>query len=233
MKVFIQLFFISLLLISTGCKKKSKELTTVNFHLYNPVANEAFSGVKVSVLQEKNTSSGCNSSNDTEVIWEAVTDANGKATCTFKAYNSTKYSYWQTVEKSFYFNDSYHKLEQPEFLPLNKKELNEIVYTVVINANYISWFKNLSCYDNNDRCRFRRKSIIKKLDTWGEWFPTTQSSFPTGFEGCYENISSTYTHTQDIWDVELEVTKNGVTTIVRDTFYITGQNGTDTLKCFY
>ena len=226
------LLYVSTLLFSFGCKKKSKELTTVNFHLYNPVTNEAFSGIKVSVLQEKNTSSGFNSSSDIEVIWEGVTDAYGKAAYTFKAYNSTKYAYWQTVEQSFYFNSSLHKVFQPEFLPLNKNEENEIVYKVVKNANMVTWLKNLNCFDQNDQMRWRRKSIVDIFDDWSVWTPFSTSN-NIYFEGCYELISNPHTYKQDIWDVEMEVTKNGITSLVRDTFYITGQNGTDTLKLFY
>lgn len=77
MKVATVLLFISCLMLTFSCNKQSKELTTVNFRPYNPVTNEGFSGVKVSVIQEKNTSSGFNSSSKSEVAWEGVMDANG------------------------------------------------------------------------------------------------------------------------------------------------------------
>ena len=230
----IRLLFISLLFFCLGCKKKSKELTTVNFHLYNPVTNEAYAGVKVWVLQEKNTGSGFNTGSETEVVWEGVTDAYGKASYSFKAYNSTKYYYWQDAENSFVQDPALHLLQQPEFLPLNKNEENEVIYKVVKKLNYVRWVKNIVCYDGNDKFRWRRKSLVDIFDDWSQWVPLIGSpSYPDGYyQGCFENIY-THTDTQDIWDVEMEVIKNGVTTLVRDTFYITGQYGTDTLKLFY
>ena len=52
----IKLEYISLLiclLFLMACKKESKEYTTVNFHLYNPVTLEAYSGVQVYIVRSK------------------------------------------------------------------------------------------------------------------------------------------------------------------------------------
>lgn len=190
--IVIKCLCISILLIGFGCKKKSKELTTVNFHLYNPVTNEAFAGVKVSILQEKNTSSGFNSGSETEVVWEGVTDANGKASYSFKAYNSTKYSYWQYAEKAFTSDPNLHKLQQPAFLPLNKNEVNEVVYKMVKSNVYIyTWVKNTNCFNQFDKMRWRIKSLADIFDNWGGWSPAGMLDY---FEGCYEN-THTHTHT--------------------------------------
>ena len=85
-----------------------------------------------------------------------------------------------------------------------------------------------------DRCKFRERSMIKE-EEWSAWKPSITSFYPTGYiEGCYEHISSGVGQThQNIYEVEYEVTRNGITTSFRDTLYITGQNGTDTLKYFY
>lgn len=232
----IKLLFVNLIILTSGCKKESKELTTVNFHLYNPVTSEGITGIEVSILQVKRKGSGFNISEETETIWQGVTDANGKATHSFKCYNNDKYSYWQTVEETFYFDANKVFLIQPEYQPLNKNDLNEVVYKVVENnTSYFTWLKNLDCFNQFDRMRYKKKSIVDVFDDWSSWSPGNNNPlYPNGyFEGCFELGPNTHTHTQDIWDVEMEVTKNGITTIIRDTFYITGQNGTDTLKYFY
>lgn len=230
---FIKLLFVSCLIISLGCKKH-KNLTTVNFHLYNPVTNEPYAGVKVKVLQDKQTGGGLNIGATTETIWEGVTDANGKASHSFKAKNGANFFYWQYVDQNFTQNPNYEFLILPEFLPLNKNEVNEVVYKTVKKVNFVTWIKNVDCFDQNDKMRYRRKDIADIFDNWTYWIPIVGApSYPNGFyEGCFEH-THTYAHTQKIWDIEMEVTKNGVTSIVRDTFYITGQNGTDTLKLFY
>lgn len=209
-----------------GCKKH-KNLTTVNFHLYNPVTNEPYAGVKVKVLQDKQTGGGLNIGATTETIWEGVTDANGKASHSFKAKNGANFFYWQYVDQNFTQNPNYEFLILPEFLPLEKNEVNEVVYKTVKKVNFVTWIKNTNCFNQNDKFRYKRTSIVDDF-FWSYWTPSNNY-----FEGCFELMSNTHTHTQDIWDIEMEVTKNGVTSIVRDTFYLTGQNGTDTLKLFY
>jgi len=233
-QVAIKLLCISyLLFICTSCKKYSKELTTVNFHLYNPVTNEGYANVKVQITQQEDVTGAfqVESKYENKVIWEGYTDANGKASYSFNAMKKDKFEYWQSVDNAIKLNKEI--IYQPDFSPIKKNETNSIKYALVNYVNYISWYKNISCFDSNDRCKIRRKSIVKDWESWSEWFPTAQSPYPTGYEGCYESLSNLLSHTQDIWDIEMEVTKNGITTILRDTFYITGQNGTDTLKLFY
>lgn len=233
---FIKLLFVSILLFS--CKKQYKEDTIVNFHLYNPVTNEAYSGVKVAIYELKDVTPSLailpTSEYENNKIWEGVTDADGKASHTFSTLKKDKYTYWHYVDESF--TEGKKKIEQPEYGPLVKNTNNKITYKVVIdNLSYVRWVKNINCFDNDDKCRWRRKSIIDIYDSdWKPWSPLVGSpSYPQGFyEGCFE-YTNTHTHTQDIWDIEMEVIRNGITTIVRDTFYLTGQNGTDTLKIFY
>lgn len=229
MKRFIHLILLlGFLTIFLGCKKYSKELTTVNFHLYNPVTNEAYAGVKVWVLQEKNTSSGFNSSSETEMIWEGVTDAYGKAFASFKAYNSTKYSYWQDAENSFVQNPNLKLLKQPEFLPLNKNEENEVVYLVAVPASFVFEVKNVNCFDENDRFRFRRSWVYGSQYTnqfgWTNW---SEDQF-----GCYELISDYNNYYSDIIITQYEVERNGVLNTYLDTFSIY-PNSMDTLRIYY
>jgi len=219
-----------------SCKKQNKEDTIVNFHLYNPVTNEGFSNVTVKIIEQKDVTPPLKLENKYEkkVIWEGVTDVNGKASYSFKTFKSDKYTYWQSVDVSF-MNDK-KIITQPDYGPISKNTSNTIMFKVVHdNINYIWWIKNTNCFDNNDKFRWRKRSIMNIFDSvWRPWSPLIGSpSYPDGYyEGCFE-YTLLHTYSQDIWDIEMEVTKNGITTIVRDTFYLTGQNGTDTLKLFY
>jgi len=226
--IVIKCLCVSLLLVGVGCKKKSKELTTVNFHLYNPASGQGYSGVKVSILQEKNTSEGFNSSSETEVVWEGVTDADGKASYSFKAYNSTKYSYWETVDKSFLQNPSIKILQKAEFVPLDKNEVNDIEYLYTIPASFVFDVKNVNCFDENDRFRYRRNWVYgsQYTDQFG-WTNWSQDQF-----GCYELISNYSNYYNDILITQYEVERNGVLNTYMDTFYIT-PNFIDTLKIYY
>ena len=226
----------SLLFICTSCKKYSKELTTVNFHLYNPVTNEGYANVKVQITQQEDVTGAFQAESEYEstIIWEGYTDADGKASYSFKAMKKDKFEYWQSVDNSVLNSSVNVLLTQPDFMPLIKNEINNKVYKAIKNnVTFVSWIKNINCYNQFDKMRYRKKSLIAFSSDWGAWSPGTNNPFyPNGyFEGCFELGPNT--HTQDIWDVEMEVTKNGITTSLRDTFYITGQNGTDTLKLFY
>ena len=226
----------SLLFICTSCKKYSKELTTVNFHLYNPVTNEGYANVKVQITQQEDVTGAFQAESEYEstIIWEGYTDADGKASYSFKAMKKDKFEYWQSVDNSFLFNSEYKLLIQPAFMPINKNDNIQVVYQSLKKLNYVKWVKNVNCHDGSDKFKWRWISLIDNFDNWSTWAPLNGSpSYPDGYYyGCFETLY-THTHTQDIWDVEMEVTKNGITTIIRDTFYITGQNGTDTLKLFY
>lgn len=229
--IVIKLLFISILVIlGNSCKKYSKELTTVNFHLYNPVTNEGYANVKVQIIQQEDVTGAfqVESEYESTVIWEGVTDANGKTSYSFNAMKKDKFTYWQSVDDGFKVGKNI--ILQPDYKPLNINEINEINYKILKYINLINWIKNDSCIDVNDKMRFRRKSIINIYDNWSNWIPNGPNGY---YEGCMNYFTNSYTHTQDIWDVEMEVTKNAITTIQRDTFYLTGQNGIDTLKLFY
>ena len=233
----IKLVFISVLLFS--CKKQYKEDTTVYFHLYNPVTNEAYSGVKVAVYELKDVTPTLSilsdSKYDSNKIWEGVTDAYGKASHTFNAYKKGKYTYWHSVNESFIAGKK--KVEQPEYGPLKMSSNNNLVYKAVSdNINVVVWRKNINCIDENDKCRIRERSLVKPWEAeWSDWRPQNSPFYPNNYyEGCSEYLSSTVGQLpQDIIEVEYEVIRNGITTFFKDTLYIIGNNSVDTLKYFY
>ena len=231
MKRFIRLLLLlGFLTIFLSCKKYSKELTTVNFHLYNPVTNEGFANVKVKIIQQEDVTGAfqVESKYESTVIWEGVTDAEGKATYSFNAMKKDKFTYWHSVDENF--KAGKNLVKQPEYEPIKKNETNSLTYQVTKNVDIVKWIKNNSCFDQNDLMRYRYKSLIKNYDNWSSWVPSNPFNYYTD---CFDLISPLLNDEQDILDIEMEVTKNGITSLMRDTFYLTGQNGTDTLKLFY
>lgn len=94
-------FSLALALFLVGCKKESSGLTTVNFHLLNVATGEAYAGVKVKIIERKEVRpSPLNFETQYKpaVIWEGVTDADGKASHSFKTYKHFTWSYWASVD---------------------------------------------------------------------------------------------------------------------------------------
>lgn len=219
------------LLLLMACKKESKEYTTVNFHLYNPVTLEAYSGVHVYIVRSKEPKSIIlfNNKSKKEVIWEGITDVNGKASHSFKAFNNLDYTYYETVDENV-FNNKY-VYSRPFFGDLVKNTVNDGTYKIVNYTNYSFWIKNINCLNSGDKFRWRDKNLLLLSDSWGPWSPWTPDNY---HYGCYEFLYTGLINTpQEIKLIEMEVTRNGVVSIIRDTVYLTGQNGIDTLKLFY
>jgi hypothetical protein len=106
-----------------SCKKQNKEETTVHFHLYNPVTNEGYSNVSVKIIEQKDVTPPLKlqSKYESRVIWEGKTDANGKASCSFKTLKSDKYTYWQSVDESFMNGKKI--ITQPDYGPISKNSM--------------------------------------------------------------------------------------------------------------
>ena len=234
------LLYVSALLLSitsfSSCKKKqSKKLTTVEFHMYNPVTGEPFSGVKVGVAQMEQKSNGPFKIGDKYVktiIWEGETDENGKASYSFYAYSNNKYQYWPLSDQSFM--SSYNVVNQPMFDSFNKDQENKLVWQITNNVFYNLWIKNINCNDVFDKFRYSLRAIETIFSNTVFWDPIAIDNVPQFYTGCYEyKGSEIISSPQHIWEVTMETTRNNITTTKIDTFYLTGKNGIDTLKLFY
>ena len=228
------LLYASLLLLTTGCIKKSMKETQVHFHLYNPVTLEKFEGVHVKIYRMKSYMLPKDSK--LELEWEGYTDANGKASYTFNAAERAKYEYIPEVDYSF--TEGKELIYEPStYYAITKNKSNTLKYCVVQKIQWIHHFKNINCYDANAKARWRFTDITLDADhNWTNWFPGTGSnSFaPSGyFEGCTDHLTGTRVDNQRIFYSQLEVTKNDSTYIIEDTIRITGENGIDTLKLYY
>jgi hypothetical protein len=228
------LLFVSLLFTLLSCKKVSKEFTTAEFHLYNPVTGEAFSGVNVKIVmkKEKPHPFTFETKYESTEIWSGKTDENGKASYSFKAFTNSKYQYWPIIDQSILYSNTI--LDQPMFQSLDINKVNKLEWQIVSNANYVMWIKNVNCFDSNDKLRYRFREIETNYSNPGYWRPADIENIPKYFEGCYTFLDTEIQSSpQHIWEIETEIIRNGIKTTKLDTFYLTGKNGIDTLKLFY
>src|SRR5690606_7425387 len=210
-------------------KKENKELTTVNFHIYNPVSGEGMAGVKVAVYELKDVTPTLailpTSEYENNKIWEGVTDADGKASHTFSTLKKDKYTYWHYVDESVVKSGNRKLLSQPEYGPLQKEKINKVEYTYTVPASFVGNFKNINCVDENDRFRFRFRKLYNTTSFgWTNW---SLDQF-----GCYEfthNYNNAY---EDYLICQYEVERSGITNTYEDTFYISPYS-VDTFKIFY
>ncbi|SFT84684.1 hypothetical protein SAMN05216474_2661 [Lishizhenia tianjinensis] len=228
------LLYSSLLILTTGCIKKSNKETRVHFHLFNPVTLEEFEGVQVKIYRMK--SYILPKESKMELVWEGYTDASGRASYVFNAADKAKYEYIPEVDLSF--TEGKELIFEPSPYYAISKDLENILnYCVVQKIQWIHHFKNINCFDANDKVRWRFKDLTLGSDnTWSYWFPHSGSnSFsPSGyFEGCTDHLTATRVDNQRIFLSQLEVTKNDSTYIIEDTLRLTGENGIDTLKLYY
>ena len=225
----IKLLFVSLFMTSMlfSCKKLNKEETIVNFHLYNPVTNEGYSNITVRIIEQKDVTPPLKlqSKYESKVIWEGKTDANGKASHTFKGYKSDKYTYWQSVDEDAIQVGGNKILTRAEYGPLQNEKINTIEYTYTVPALFMLQFKNVNCWDTNDRFKIRYRWMYNSNQFgWSNW---TQNHF-----GCYELTYKYNGSYEDYLIYQYEVERNGVLNTYIDTFYI-NPNYVDTLKIYY
>ena len=215
-----------------SCKKKlSKEDTTVEWVVVNPVTNTPYVGVPVRLSL---IDYGNNSGVESGVIFEGVTNSQGRVSYTFKAYESATFTYWGEIDLNYFHatGQEYATLKQPSPGEFNKNELNELRYEIVPYAQYFVHTKNIDCQGEGDKMRLRRRYIYTYTPSnFGNWSPNPNIS--SGFyEGCHENFNGPITGVSDSVIYEIEVTKNGITQTFLEKFYI-GPEQVDTIKIYY
>jgi hypothetical protein len=222
--------FALILLAGSSCKKKSREDTTVSFHLHNPISGEVLSGVKVSVYRVKIKKTTVFNGSvlgpefESELVDSAYTDDNGKASIKFKAYGNQKYWY-----EAYASNSAFHgmyMLKQPSFgHQVEKDKVNYYEYQYTVPAIFNLHIKNVNYLDENDEFKFRYKfEYNTNSSDWDLW----NSSF-----GHKDNFQSIENQFCDNFIYEYQVIRNGSSgPMVRDTFFINPYS-IDTLKIYY
>jgi len=218
----------SLLFICTSCKKYSKDLTTVNFHVYNPISGEGLSGVKVQVMEQEDVTGAfqVESEYETKVIWEGVTDTDGKASYSFNAMKKDKFTYWHSADINYIKSNGRKLLQQADFQEEIKNSVNNNEYTFTVPAFFKLQYKNVNCQDNNDRFKIRYKWKYNSSQFgWSNWSNDQFSCYDSG-------VSSLWNSYNDYFICEYEVERLGLTNTYLDTFYISPYS-VDTFKVFY
>ena len=229
--IHVLILFLATLLLS-GCRKESKEFTTVEWVVVNPVTNAPYINLKVRLYEAKATNNGIKY----KLIYEGETDSQGRAKYSFKAALSTKYWYKPEInEGSLGVNGiDYSVIKQPSPSDENvkKDEVNEVRYEIVPYAKFYREVKNVNCQGTDDKMRYRSKSIYTSSSAeFTSWSPNPDLTSGY-FEGCYEYISPLRTNPSDSVVYEIEVTRNGTTEVTTQKFY-RNPNSVDTLKIFY
>lgn len=234
MKFVAHLVFISFMVFFSGCKKKSKELTSVDIYLFNPITNEPYSGIDFKIgLYEKRDKYGLVYDFLVENIWSGKTSDNGKVIHSFRALKNDKYFY-QLSFPSLPMNDFYlagnyvtYSGFKNDDLEIKKDQINSKTFGFIKIISTIRHFKNVNCFSETDQLRYRFKS--SNLNDWTGW---SNNLMNYGY-GCIDYTESKRDVPEGSYDFELEVTRNGQVNIVEYTFNLFNQNGTDTLNLFY
>jgi hypothetical protein len=221
---YVLILFFTVLLLA-GCKKESKEYTTVIWEVVNPVTNAPYTNIKVRLYEAKKTNNGIEYS----LIYEGKTNNQGRVEYSFKANLSGKYWYRPEInEGSLGVNGidySVIKQPSPSVDNVKKDEENIIRYEIVPYGEYVTHIKNINCQGTNDQMRLRRRYKVTGFSAdFDDWTPYN--------EGCFENIYGVYKRRSDSVFFEIEVIRGSSTEIIQKEFFI-GPNEIDTLKLYY
>src|SRR5690554_5334255 len=159
------IYFFALLALSTlllgGCRK-SKEYTEIEFIVINPATNEPFVGISVRVAEGKSGMGGITG----ETVFEAVTDANGRAYYKFKAKKTSKFWYYPYIDYDSFGvqGNDYSILVRPEVssYTVKKDEYNEMRYEITFYSYLKSIYKNINCEGQTDTLVYHKQSLSVK-----------------------------------------------------------------------
>lgn len=213
--------------VSNGCKKKTDNtieiLATIKNHLHfsgtNGLANIRFDIIK------RNKKNGVE-----ELLWTGVTDNQGKLSCKLTDFSNENIEYYYNYDRSEieeYLNGSSNPcscplrkfISQPSDKTLKKNEMNEIVITYADFIPHKLIFVNTSCFDSNDRFRFRKR-YMNIEEGWSEW--------SSNHYGC--NVSNDFELTyNDSIIYEYEVERNGNMNVYQKTVYTSFYGSPDSL----
>ena len=196
--------------VSSCYKMKSFKKVKVNIKVINPVTGAPIPNLKWQIFESKKDLAVFSS--NSHLFMEGFTDQNGEAYIEFKKPMGSKWGYQLSMGVSSY----------PESWNIDNDKVYNITAYKSGNVSLIKHIKNKNCFDVNDIAIF-------KVDG-GIYTSNTDNSSTFTYNGCFEN---TYNPTilEDYYPYTLTVTRNGQTTVTRDTFKI--QQGMDTLKWYY
>jgi len=230
-------YVLILLALSTlllgGCRK-SKEYTEIEFVIINPANNEPFVGIPVRIAEEKSGMGGITG----ETVFEAVTDANGRAYYKFKAKKTSKFWYYPYIDYDSFGvqGKDYSILVRPEVssYTVKKDEYNEMRYEITYYAYLKLKIKNIVCEGLEDTLVYHAWTPDFKGGGGAYDYITTLSGC-VDYEttGSVDNHPAGYAHVYMGWHkIEWEARKPSGITYGIDSVYI-DKGGFGTTEVLY
>jgi hypothetical protein len=212
-----------------GCKKESKEYTTVTWEVINPVNGVGYANILVRLYEAKKKSNGIEYS----LIYEGNTNNQGRAEHSFKANLNNKYWYRPEINEGSLgvggIDYAVIKQPSPSVYNVEKDEENIIRYEIIPYHNRQTHVKNINCQGSGDIMRYRQKNLYTGSGGWTIWTPEHVL-----YEGCIDDYSDIRSRPLDHIVTEIEVTRqDGSVENHIDTSFIEGGNNVDTIKVYY
>jgi hypothetical protein len=211
-----------------SCRKKlSKEDTTVEWVVVNPVTNTPYVGVAVQLFLE----SKHNSSIQSELIFEGKTDNQGRCVTVFNSYVHSNHWYSSKVNLNWLGMEGVHYWirKQPDVssYSIQKDKTNVLRYEILPYAEVVWHIKNMNCQGANDTMKYRFQELFTSTYGWTEWIQNEHTI------GC----TNEYYHVNRISDkivIEAEIIRaNSTIEYFLDTFLVGGTTNIDTIKLYY
>ncbi|MCO5269902.1 MAG: hypothetical protein M9897_13520 [Brumimicrobium sp.] len=230
-KTYYVLILLALLFLSS-CRR-SREYTTVEFIVVNPVNGEPFVGMPVKLMEESGKSFGSSG----KEIFEAVTDANGRALVTFRAKKGSDTWYYPYIKDEILgvsgFDFAYLKRPYMSSYFIKKDQYNEARYEITYFAYLRDEIKNVNCQGATDSLFLHRKYLELQYGSkvydgkvvhpgCYEYYTTSIDGAPTGYRVVFMG-----THIYNY-----EVHRGGVVSFGSDTVKL-GKGEYGTIKAYY
>ncbi len=196
------LIHLNLFFILFSCGKEH----SIKGRVFNPVTDEAISGIKVNLLKNKTEIPGSQDGVGKKIVESTTTNENGEYSFTFRKKDSRQYSL------SFFYDDKkyYDNIKSGNVVIEN----NMVTYDLpLVNYGFLSKnISNVNCFNENDLLSI----VFSHQDVIDYSFGNLQE-----YEGCYSHFGNTNSIPMGMYKYEGTVTKNGITTPIKDSIYVT------------
>jgi len=225
MKNFKTIILIAVLLVTaTACKKiKQHKPIIVNFKVLNPVTKNAYKNVRWYIMKVETKKNYLNDDYVFTFFKEGFTDENGEAYIEFKRPMSKKIDYLlyvdqKTLPSNFTANKTVWELKD--------KTEQDINCFVGEEVNFVLHIKNTNCFDADD------KALLSLIQ--GKYYKKKIFYEESIKLGCYDYTTPyNIEMIEDIYPYTIEITRNGQTTTIEDSFTVTKAMEGDTINIFY
>jgi hypothetical protein len=186
-----------------SCKKK----VTISGRVYNPITDQGIAGVKIDLRRDKYGLPGSVDGSGSKFIASTTTDEDGNY------FFEERLSKNRPNRMSFNYDvDLFYNIETSQKI-LNTDEINQVIDFKLINTGKLAEdITNINCYDANDLLSIKY----------------TQLNIQNYYENKYLNYKGCFFHDGNFNSVPMgwykyegTVTKNGLTTPIKDSIYVT------------